>query len=288
MNVSYGLLPAGESYLYDVLERKLEKQSEKGWMAEYIGVFLIKYRKCEPKRRKVQIVYDPDNMEFESNKTEYSQGLEYYVENSGWVKACEYNKQKIYYNDDINAVPIYTDDREKLKSIDDSMAGLKFANLLMLTLIFFFALLLGDGFIGLIKYATLRTAALAVAILFVPIYLLVTTIMYEIWKYKSEKNLEMGLGLASTKPSRIANIVMYILAAVILVLMVVSHSEDGMPGSLPKVALVIVLFLIMVPAERRVGVALKNRKAGYFMISTAMFIVYFAIFILINVIGGRV
>ena len=56
MNVSYGLYPVGEPYLYDVLERKLEKRSEKGWMADYVGVFFIKYKKCEPKRRKVQIV----------------------------------------------------------------------------------------------------------------------------------------------------------------------------------------------------------------------------------------
>ena len=84
MNTSYGLYPIGEPYLYDVLERKLEKRSEKGWMADYVGVFFIKYKKCEPKHRKVQIVYDPDNVEYQTEKSEYSEGLEYYIEDAGY------------------------------------------------------------------------------------------------------------------------------------------------------------------------------------------------------------
>ena len=75
MNTSYGLYPIGEPYLYDVLERKLEKRSEKGWMADYVGVFFIKYKKCEPKRRKVQIVYDPDNVGVLHRRCRLDEGL---------------------------------------------------------------------------------------------------------------------------------------------------------------------------------------------------------------------
>ena len=143
MNTSYGLYPVGEPYLYDVLERKLEKRSEKGWMADYVGVFFIKYKKCEPKRRKVQIVYDPDNVEYQTEKSEYSQGLEYYIEDAGWMKACDYFKQKIYYNDDPDAVPIETDDRVKLETIKESMVGLGLITYWTLGFMFLFGLMFG-------------------------------------------------------------------------------------------------------------------------------------------------
>ena len=278
MNTSYGLYPIGEPYLYDVLERKLEKRSEKGWMADYVGVFFIKYKKCEPKRRKVQIVYDPDNVEYQTEKSEYSQGLEYYIEDAGWMKACDYFKQKIYYNDDPDAVPVYTDDREKLESIKESMVGLGFFTYLTLIFMFLFGLMFGGGLIRAIDHITLSGVVFAAAILCWPLYLLVSYIMYSIWKDKSVKNPESGLGMASTEPSRIASIVMVILVSVIMVLMIVSNlSGDSSVPLLKQLLSFISLFIIM-SVGRRVGVALKDRKAG----TIATYIIMVAVFFVLK------
>ena len=277
MNTSYGLYPIGEPYLYDVLERKLEKRSEKGWIADYVGVFFITYKKCEPKYRKVQIVYDPDNVEYQTEKSEYSEGLEYYIEDAGWVKACDYFKQKIYYNDDPDAVPIETDEREKLESIKESMVGLGLITYWTLGFMFLFGLMFGGGLIRAIDHITLSGVVFAAAILCWPLYLLVSYIMYSLWEDKSVKNLELGLGLASTEPSHIASIVMVILVSAIMVLMIVSNlSGDSSVSLLKQLLSFISLFLIM-SVGRRVGVALKDRKAGIIVTYIIMAAVFFVL-----------
>ena len=52
MNVSYGIYPIGEQYFFDVLERKLEKRSLKGWKADYIGTVLSDTKNVSPNREK--------------------------------------------------------------------------------------------------------------------------------------------------------------------------------------------------------------------------------------------
>ena len=102
--------------------------------------------------------------------------------------------------------------------------------------------------------------------------------MYSIWKDKSVKNLESGLGLASTEPSHIASIVMVILVSVIMVLMIVSNlSGDSSVSLLKQLLSFISLFLIM-SVGRRVGVALKDRKAG----TIATYIIMVAVFFVLK------
>lgn len=275
MKVSYGFYPIGEPYMYDVLERKLEKRSEKGWMADYVGVFLIRYKACEPKPRKVQIVYDPENVEYESERSEYTEGLEAYIEHAGWVKACDYFKQKIYYNDDLDAVPVYTDEREKLESIKESMVGLGFLTYATLVFMFLFGLLFGDGLIRAVDHITLSGAVFALAIMMWPLYLLVSYIMYSIWKDKSVSNLDAGLGLASTEPSHIACIIMVVLALVLVVLMIMSNANSAAPDTLIREVLGFASLFIIMAVGRRVGVALKSKNAGTIVTYITMAIVFF-------------
>ena len=194
------------------------------------------------------------------------------------MKACDYFKQKIYYNDDPDAVPVYTDEREKLESIKESMVGLGLITYWTLGFMFLFGLMFGGGLIRAIDHITLSGVVFAAAILCWPLYLLVSYIMYSLWKDKSVKNLELGLGLASTEPSHIASIVMVILVSVIMVLMIVSNlSGDSSVSLLKQLLSFISLFLIM-SVGRRVGVALKDRKAG----TIATYIIMVAVFFVLK------
>ncbi len=284
MNVSYGLYPIGEQYLYDVLERKLEKRSEKGWVADYIGRFLIRYKRCEPKPRKVQIVFDPENVEYKTEKSDYTQGLEDYIESAGWVKACDYYKQKVYYNDDLNAVPIDTDDRMKLESIKDSMVGLGFLTLVTIIFIAFFGLMFGGGFIKAIDHISFRGAVLIAAILYFPMFFMVDYCMYSLWLEKSEKNLQAGLGLASTKPSHIASIIMTILLFVIAGLIIVANSITNPTTSMLKELLGFLSFFVIISVGRRVGVTMKDRKAGSAMTYVTMVVLMVILKLLLDVV----
>ena len=270
MNVSYGIYPIGEQYFFDVLERKLEKRSLKGWKADYIGTVFIRYKKCEPKPRKVQIVYDPDNLEYWSEKSDYSEGLEDYIASSGWVKACDYFKQKVYYNDDINAVPIETDDRVRLDTIKESMAPLGFMALLMIVLTVFFGLLFGDVLID-ISQLTFRSAAFMALILSLPLYFIISYGMYSLWLDKCEKNLQQGLGLASTEPSHIASIVMVVVVLILGLIVILTDAGSGSPSWKPL--LTFALFFIVTAAGRKAAVTAKERKAGTPLTFGIMFLV---------------
>lgn len=288
MNTSYGLYPIGEPYLYDVLERKLEKRSEKGWMADYVGVFFIKYKKCEPKRRKVQIVYDPDNVEYQTEKSKYSRGLEYYIEDAGWLKACDYFKQKIYYNDDPDAVPIETDDRVKLETIKESMVGLGFLTFVVIVCTAFFLLMFGDGLLAAIDHITFRTVLYASMFLALPVYMIVSYVMYSIWLEKCEKNLEAGLGLASTESSHIASIIMLVSITALAVLLVVSNVNVNPDTPALRQVMSFLSFFIIVSAGRRVGVIMKERKAGTAVTIAVMCIAFLILKVLFDFIIGLI
>ena len=288
MNVNYGLYPIGEPYLYDVLERKLEKRSEKGWMADYIGAFLIRYKNCEPKRRKVQIVYDPENMEYETEKSDYTLGLEEYISSAGWVKACDYFKQKIYYNDDPDAVPIDTDDRVRLETIKESMVGWGFLTLVVIVCTAFFVLMFGDGLLAAIDRVTIRTILYAAVFLALPVYMIVSYVMYSIWLEKCEKNLEAGIGLASTEHSHIASIIMVISITILAGLLIVSNvSSDPNTPALRQI-LNFFSFFIIVSVGRRVGVVMKERKAGTAVTIAVMCIAFLILKFLFDLIIGLI
>ena len=252
-------------------------------MADYVGVFLIRYKQCEPKPRKVQIVYDPDNLEYKAEKSEYSQGLEDYIEYAGWVKACDYFKQKIYYNDDPDAVPVYTDDREKLESIKESMVGLGFLTYVTIIFMVLFGLLFGDGLIRAVDHISFFGAVFLASILFWPLYMLVSYVMYSIWKDKSVENLEAGLGLASTEPSHVASIIMVVLAIILAVMMIIATTMNaGSPVILAKEILSFVSLFIIMSVGRRVGVALKDRNSGTIVTYVTMAVVFFLMRALID------
>jgi hypothetical protein len=257
-------------------------------MADYVGVFFIKYKKCEPKHRKVQIVYDPDNVEYQTEKSEYSQGLEYYIEDAGWMKACDYFKQKIYYNDDPDAVPIETDDRVKLETIKESMVGLGFLTFVVIACTAFFLLMFGNGLLTAIGHITFRTVIYAAIFLALPMYLIVSYIMYSIWLEKCEKNLQLGLGLASAEPSHIASIIMIVSVTILMGLLIASNANADPNIPALRQVLSFLSFFIIASVGRRVGVIMKEQKEGTAVTIVVMCIVFLILSVLFGFIIGLI
>ena len=282
MNRSYGIYPIGEHYLFDVLQRKLEKRSEKGWMADYIGVFFIKYKKCEPKKRKVQIVYDPENMEYWRNDSEYTQGLEEYVESAGWVKACDYFKQKIYYNDDPDAVPIDTDERVRFENIKESMTAFSLVTFIAIIGLLFFGLMFGDGIHW--ENFPLHGVPAIFIILVIPVTLVVDYIMYALWLRKCDKNLEAGLGLASTEPSHIVSIIVLILLLACAAGMFIYSLNTGAQAFEIKGIIKCFGFLIVLGLARKAGASLKERKTSSWITFGVMLVLLYVLDQLIDMI----
>ena len=288
MNRKYGI-GITSPYCFQTLEHRLRKESEKGWMMDKMGIMLARFKRCEPRKRAVQVVFDPDALEYGTDPTPYSQGLEDLIGSTGWYKTCDYFKQKIYYNDDPDAVPIETDDRLKLETIKDAMLPTSF---LTVVIVFFFVLSMGlhGDLIFAIMTASggLSRAIGPLCIALVPLYLLTAYIHYNIWLTRSEKSIEVGGGLADDKGAAVIDRVFYAAALILLILLVIEAiiSADGFAEEIQAIIRSISPFVIVF-VGRNLGLTVKrwfkdNHKTCrswivYLIVSAVIVLLYYAV-----------
>lgn len=130
--------------LYDRvgIEKTLEAASEKGWMLEKFGTFTWKYRKVEPKRRHVTVLYFPDASVYDPKPSEKEEFLEDLCANDGWELKLSCGQMKIFYNERENPTPIETDPLTQVENIHKAMKkkGNRDAWLYILLGVYFLAL----------------------------------------------------------------------------------------------------------------------------------------------------
>ena len=276
------------SYAFRALERKLLSESEKGWIVDKVGQFFIKYRSCEPKKRSVQVVFDPGASEYAPGVATETQELEEYISAAGWMKACDYFKQKIYYNEDPDAVPIETDDRLKLQSIKDSMRP---TNLFGFVVIFLFAIffgVFGDAVAGTFSspgYLTIKAGFLAMALL--PTYFLVSYVRYALWVHNSEVSLEAGGGLADGNGALILDWIIVATSLVLLLVFIIgSVQETGDTDEGMKMVINFVTFFFIISIGRNLAIFLRDKlrvqdkKTGSWVVILFMFAIFLLLFTL--------
>ncbi len=287
MNRKYGL-GISSPYCFRTLERKLKKESERGWMIDKIGILFTRYKSCEPKKRGVQIIFDAEASEYGVEKSPYSQGLEEYIDSSGWVKACDYFKQKVYYNEDPDAVPIETDEKIKLETIKDSMSVTTFIAVVTIFAFVLLAALFGDGFSGVFSSPgnlDIKVALLLLAM--IPLYFLASCIRFQLWVKKSERNLEAGEGLADDTGALIIDWVFIVTAVILFIIFVIStFSAPGGSGEGIKAIIKFVTFFIIVAIGRDAALFVRDklRESGktestwiVYAVSIVLFLILFSL-----------
>lgn len=123
-------------YDYSLIEEKLMKLSIQGWHLEKIGTLAWKFRRGEPKQVRYAVTYAPSASAFNSRPTEAEEDLADLCAQAGWVRVANMAQLHVYRNDDPNAVPLETDEKERLKTIRKSMWKHFFPNELLLIVIF--------------------------------------------------------------------------------------------------------------------------------------------------------
>lgn len=103
------------------IQRELEKMAEQGWIIEQPGVYFWKYRRAEPKRVHVAVVYVADGSEFNSEPTRGEQLLKELCEQDGWVLTASWGQMQIYYNEQANPTPIETDPVTQVEAVHRAM-----------------------------------------------------------------------------------------------------------------------------------------------------------------------
>lgn len=96
-------------YDHTGMEKHFEKMAEKGWLLTAIHNFTWEYRRIEPKKLHFAVTYDPKASEFDPEPQEGQLIYRDYSEHYGWKFAASSAQLQIFYNEEMDPVPLDTD-----------------------------------------------------------------------------------------------------------------------------------------------------------------------------------
>lgn len=205
-------------YDYQGIEKVLAEKSAEGWQLVKAGEIFWTFTKGECDEFKYEVTYVPNASEYRSEDTEHQQTLDDYCADAGWERVCNYRKIQIYRNRDLLAVPIDTDEAQKLRMMH--LAVKKWQLFPAWLVIAFFVLLLLAVTVTFFKRKDPMTADVADLFLF-PVIMLVSKGIeianYYIWYLKSKKSIMSTGKCCSTKQAdMIHNINMIVFGIIII------------------------------------------------------------------------
>lgn len=129
------------------IEKRLTDMAEQGWLLEKIGVFLWSYKKIEPQKISVSVVYFPKAEALTIEPTEGQKMFYEFCEHTGWKLLCDNGEMQVLYSTEEDPLPIETDIYVELGAIHDTVMKYKRPFLILLiSLIFLSSLLcIGNG-----------------------------------------------------------------------------------------------------------------------------------------------
>ena len=116
-------------YDHTGLERHLEKMAANGWMLEAVGTYALRYRRCEPKKLRFAVVYYPKTDSFCPDEPNH-ENLTFwdYCAGAGWQIVTQRDDTHIFYNEDLDAVPIETEAVVQVETMERAKKGYVLSN----------------------------------------------------------------------------------------------------------------------------------------------------------------
>ena len=116
-------------YDHTGLERHLEKMAANGWMLESVGTYALRYRRCEPKKLRFAVVYYPKTDSFCPDEPNH-ENLTFwdYCAGAGWQIVMQRGDTHIFYNEDLDAVPIETEAVVQVETMERAKKGYVLSN----------------------------------------------------------------------------------------------------------------------------------------------------------------
>lgn len=108
-------------YDQQAIQEKLEDMAGKGWMLEKTGSFMWTYKRMEPKKLRFSVTYFPNASDFDPGPTDGELTKIDYCRQDGWILVTSWGVMQIFYNENINAVPIETEPVTQVENIRRSM-----------------------------------------------------------------------------------------------------------------------------------------------------------------------
>ena len=107
-------------YDQQAIQEKLEEMVESGWMLEKTG-FMWTYKRIEPKKLRFSVTYFPSASDFDPSPTEGELTKIDFCRQDGWNLVTTWGVMQIFYNEDLDAVPIETEPVMQIENICRSM-----------------------------------------------------------------------------------------------------------------------------------------------------------------------
>lgn len=200
-------------YNYEGIEKVLSEKSSQGWQLVKAGELYWTFVQGECNEFQYNVTYVPSASEYRADDTEHQIVLDNYCANAGWERVCNYRKIQIYRNRDPLAVPIDTDEEQKLKMIH--LAVKKWLLLPAWILIILFAVLLVSVIFTFFKRNDTMTFEIVKMVLCLMVFLIskgVDVLNYYLWYFKSKKSIATtGKCCSAKRADLIQNINMILL-----------------------------------------------------------------------------
>ena len=108
-------------YDQEAIQEKLESMAAKGWMISKLSNLMWTYERMEPRQLRFAVTYFPNASEFDPGPTEGELTKMDFCAQDGWILAKRWGSMQIFYNEDLNAVPLETDPVASVNNIHKAM-----------------------------------------------------------------------------------------------------------------------------------------------------------------------
>lgn len=108
-------------YDQQAIQETLENMAERGWMLEKPGSFMWTYKRMEPQKLRFSVTYFPNASDFDPGPTDGELTKIDYCRQDGWNLVSSWGVMQIFYNENVNAVPIETEPVTQVENIRQSM-----------------------------------------------------------------------------------------------------------------------------------------------------------------------
>lgn len=178
----------------DAVERYLSRMARKGWFLSKTGQMFWRFRRGEPASLTYAVTYFPEASVYGGPMTLAQQELAEYCAAAGWEYVAQWLRMQIYVTDRPNPVPLETDERQKLETIQAVFRKNLRVNLLLLALYLLQCLLQSYN----ISRNLLQYLSSPAALLFLTIWPALALLMTEnllawtLWLRRSKRSVERG------------------------------------------------------------------------------------------------
>ncbi len=108
-------------YDQQAIQETLENMAENGWMLQKAGKIIWTYQKIKPEKLRFSVTCFPSASDFDSVPTDDELAKIDYCHQDGWVWVTNWGTMQIFYNENLDAVPIETEPVTQIENIRRSM-----------------------------------------------------------------------------------------------------------------------------------------------------------------------